>query len=148
MDDLGALEDEEGAWHTCQLVCGKTLPCGNHTCPALDHKGTFVSLYHYWMVRADSPLAVLLLRPVSALSRGLVRRTRLSLPADCHPPSHLVRPNVQLLLPVRPASSGLRTSQAASQLPRERGLPALRVPDDQGVRVRQTSSQGAFTFSF
>ena len=42
MDELAlAGGEDEGEWHTCQLVCGKPLACGNHACPALDHKGAF-----------------------------------------------------------------------------------------------------------
>ncbi|CDZ97760.1 Transcription factor NF-X1, contains NFX-type Zn2-binding and R3H domains [Phaffia rhodozyma] len=37
--DLYAGDEEESAWHECQLVCGKMLSCGNHSCPAPDHTG-------------------------------------------------------------------------------------------------------------
>ena len=30
--------DEHG-WHVCDLVCGKPLSCGNHTCEERDHRG-------------------------------------------------------------------------------------------------------------
>ncbi|KAI0711295.1 hypothetical protein C8Q76DRAFT_623360 [Earliella scabrosa] len=35
--ELG-LVDPEG-WHECDLVCGKTLSCGNHHCEERDHRG-------------------------------------------------------------------------------------------------------------
>jgi transcriptional repressor NF-X1 len=36
--DHDAIVDDAG-WHTCDLVCGKTLTCGNHTCEEPDHRG-------------------------------------------------------------------------------------------------------------
>ncbi|GJE93163.1 FKBP12-associated protein 1 homolog [Phanerochaete sordida] len=36
--DNGAFVDEAG-WHECDLICGKPLACGNHTCELRDHKG-------------------------------------------------------------------------------------------------------------
>lgn len=35
--DTDGLMDEAG-WHQCDLVCGKTLSCGNHTCEERDHR--------------------------------------------------------------------------------------------------------------
>ncbi|EIW85230.1 hypothetical protein CONPUDRAFT_135045 [Coniophora puteana RWD-64-598 SS2] len=38
----GALElddDQDGGLHTCELICGKVLGCGNHTCERRDHRG-------------------------------------------------------------------------------------------------------------
>ena len=31
--------EEQGGLHECDLVCGKTLSCGNHKCEERDHKG-------------------------------------------------------------------------------------------------------------
>jgi transcriptional repressor NF-X1 len=31
--------DDETGLHVCDLVCGKTLSCGNHTCEEQDHRG-------------------------------------------------------------------------------------------------------------
>ena len=36
--DHEAVVDEAG-WHACDLVCGKMLSCGNHTCEERDHRG-------------------------------------------------------------------------------------------------------------
>lgn len=30
---------DEAGWHTCDLVCGKLLSCGNHNCDEQDHRG-------------------------------------------------------------------------------------------------------------
>ncbi|KAI0340472.1 hypothetical protein BDW22DRAFT_428704 [Trametopsis cervina] len=30
---------EDARWHTCDLLCGKMLSCGNHTCEEPDHRG-------------------------------------------------------------------------------------------------------------
>ncbi|KAI0686090.1 hypothetical protein BC835DRAFT_1288606 [Cytidiella melzeri] len=35
--DHDAIVDEAG-WHTCDLLCGKLLPCGNHNCEEQDHR--------------------------------------------------------------------------------------------------------------
>lgn len=32
-------EQVEREWHTCDIVCGKVLSCGNHFCEEADHKG-------------------------------------------------------------------------------------------------------------
>lgn len=37
--DLSEADDDPHGLHTCQLRCGKTLSCGLHACPMLDHKG-------------------------------------------------------------------------------------------------------------
>ena len=31
--------EEEGGLHECDLICGRILTCGNHTCEKKDHKG-------------------------------------------------------------------------------------------------------------
>ncbi|KAJ3552619.1 hypothetical protein NM688_g4054 [Phlebia brevispora] len=36
--EVGALADQSG-WHECDLLCGKLLTCGNHTCEEKDHRG-------------------------------------------------------------------------------------------------------------
>lgn len=30
---------EEARWHECDLICGRTLGCGNHLCEERDHRG-------------------------------------------------------------------------------------------------------------
>lgn len=35
----GGMGEEQGGLHECDLICGKTLSCGNHTCEERDHKG-------------------------------------------------------------------------------------------------------------
>jgi len=32
-------EDDPESWHTCDLICGKRLTCGNHNCMLPDHRG-------------------------------------------------------------------------------------------------------------
>ncbi|KAG8974978.1 FKBP12-associated protein [Tulasnella sp. 425] len=36
-EELAELDPE--GWHVCDYVCGKPLPCGNHTCSERDHRG-------------------------------------------------------------------------------------------------------------
>jgi hypothetical protein len=38
--DVGmGVGEEQGGLHECDLICGKPLGCGNHTCEERDHKG-------------------------------------------------------------------------------------------------------------
>ncbi|EKM57230.1 uncharacterized protein PHACADRAFT_142441 [Phanerochaete carnosa HHB-10118-sp] len=37
--DTGSIVDEAG-WHECDLLCGKPLACGNHSCELRDHRGS------------------------------------------------------------------------------------------------------------
>ncbi|KAF5350789.1 hypothetical protein D9758_010328 [Tetrapyrgos nigripes] len=36
---VGLTEEDIGGLHDCDLICGKMLGCGNHTCEEKDHKG-------------------------------------------------------------------------------------------------------------
>ncbi|KAF9525445.1 hypothetical protein CPB83DRAFT_859575 [Crepidotus variabilis] len=39
VEDSTGIGEEQGGLHECDLVCGKTLSCGNHRCEMKDHKG-------------------------------------------------------------------------------------------------------------
>jgi transcriptional repressor NF-X1 len=38
--NVGAEFVDVGGWHLCDVICGKTLSCGNHRCEERDHKGS------------------------------------------------------------------------------------------------------------
>ncbi|KAF8651138.1 hypothetical protein AX16_004861 [Volvariella volvacea WC 439] len=39
VEGMTGVGEERGGLHECDLVCGKMLSCGNHTCEEKDHKG-------------------------------------------------------------------------------------------------------------
>ncbi|KIL58249.1 hypothetical protein M378DRAFT_27649 [Amanita muscaria Koide BX008] len=55
--------EEEGGLHECDLVCGKMLSCGNHTCEKRDHKGPCPSCLRSSFEEAICPCGRTIIEP-------------------------------------------------------------------------------------
>ena len=125
------LEDPEG-WHECDLVCGKLLNCGNHSCEERDHKGVCPPCLR----SSFEEVCCVSLQLTFVGCLFTLSSDRLPLRAHCPRPPDPMWYEDGVRIPLFSPPTSVRASEGVACVPRRPdSLPTMPISDDQAVRL-------------
>lgn len=140
----------------CTLTCGKQLSCGNHTCPARDHRGPCPPCLEASYDEVSLGITSLQLLPriliitmfIELITNYVFRFSasfpswfvlaHLSLSPNCRVSSYSLWQNHHMHVPLCAPCSFVWSSQTTASMPSiPNDVPSLHLPRRQTLRVRQ-----------